>query len=80
MLRPVEDLLTELETHVAETTPAPAHAFLVSGITRVEIEQLHGKTRWLVNNRLADRECAGRAIEHARAFKYTVFTDYPKKV
>lgn len=79
-MKTVEALLTELETQVAETAPARGHAFLVSGVTRVEIEQLHGKTRWLVNNRLADRECAGRAIEHARAFKYTVFTDYPKKV
>jgi len=79
-MKPVEDLLTELETHVQEAAPARGHAFLVSGITRIEIEQLHGKTRWLVNNRLADRECAGRAIEFARLHRYTVFTDYPKKV
>lgn len=77
-MKPVEQWLTELETSVAEAAPARGHAFLISGITRIEVEQLHGKTRWLVNNRLADRECAGRAIEFARTHKYTIFTDYKK--
>lgn len=78
-MRTVEELLVEMETHVAEAAPARGHYFLISGITRIEIEQYKGVTRWFVNNRKCDRECAGRALAHARQSKYTIFTDYPKK-
>jgi hypothetical protein len=78
-VKTVEQWLTEMETSVAEAAPARGHSFLVSGITRIEIEQYRGVTRWLVNNRVCDRECAGRALEHARKYKYTIFTDYPPK-
>ncbi|MFM0501945.1 hypothetical protein [Paraburkholderia caffeinilytica] len=78
-MKTVEELLTEMETHVAQAAPARGHYFLVSGVTRIEIEQHKGVTRWLVNNRVCDRECAGRELEHARAYKYRVFVDYPPK-
>lgn len=78
-MKSVEAWLSEMEAHVAAVAPARGHAFLISGVTRIEIEQYRGVVRWLVNNRVCDRECAGRALEHARAYKYRPFVDYPPK-
>lgn len=80
-MRTIENLLSGLETGCMDSAPAHSHEMLVSGKTVVTCSQDNGVITWTVDNRLADRETAGRALAFARAHRYARFADFhPQKV
>ncbi|WP_158935058.1 hypothetical protein [Burkholderia sp. S171] len=72
-MKTIYQWLSEMEAEAMACAPAPArgHVIFVSGRTRIDVKYQPKTDRltWLVDNRVADREIASKALEHARAFK-----------
>ena len=75
-MKSVLDWLAEMETEAMAQAPARGRSVLVSGRVRIDCEYLPkvDMLNWQVDGCKADRETAGRALEHARAFKDLPFS------
>ena len=67
-MKSIFDWLAEMEAEAMAQAPARGHAVLVSGRTRIDCtyQPKIGRLKWYVNNRMADREIASKALEQAR--------------
>ena len=75
-MKTVDEWLTDMESESRACAPARGHSILVSGRVRVECEYLPKVDRltWRVDDHVVTRELAGKALEHARKYKYAPFT------
>ena len=78
-MKSIFDWLAEMEAEAMAQAPARGHAVLVSGRTRIDCtyQPKIGRLKWYVDNRIADRELAAKALKNAR--QYTRFADCPEK-
>ena len=67
-MKTIYQWLAEMEAEAMAQAPARGHSVLVSGRTRIDCtyQPKTDRLKWYVNNRMADREIASKALEQAR--------------